>query len=95
MTITRMLLFLGLLTPKRLMEQTTSQILQPEHLSGRTVNLLDTKILLVPYYKFVLAILLKKQSLSMNFNPELRIGSTPIFSQFACLTLKTLCPILA
>jgi hypothetical protein len=41
-----MQLFLGLLTPKRLMEQTTSQSLQPEHRSGITVNFLDTPFLL-------------------------------------------------
>jgi hypothetical protein len=39
-----MLLFLGLLTPKRLIEHTTSQSLQPEHLSGITVNFLDTTL---------------------------------------------------
>jgi hypothetical protein len=40
-----MQLFLGLFAPKRLMEQTTSQSLQPEHRSGITVNFLDTPIL--------------------------------------------------
>jgi hypothetical protein len=48
-TITRIQLFLGLLTPKRLIEQTTSQSLQPEHFSGTTVNFLDTKILLISF----------------------------------------------
>ena len=39
--MTRMALFFGLLTPKRLTEQTNSQILQPEHLSGTTANFQD------------------------------------------------------
>jgi hypothetical protein len=36
-----MALFLGLFTPKRLMEQTNSQILHPEHRSGTTANFQD------------------------------------------------------
>jgi hypothetical protein len=36
-----MALFLGLFTPKRLIEQTNSQILHPEHRSGTTANFQD------------------------------------------------------
>jgi hypothetical protein len=36
-----MALFLGLFTPNRLMEQTNSQILHPEHRSGTTANFQD------------------------------------------------------
>src|SRR3990172_8510606 len=39
--MTRIALFLGLFTPKRSMEQTSSQILHPEHRSGTTASFQD------------------------------------------------------
>jgi hypothetical protein len=48
-----MALFLGLFTPKRWMEQTNSQILQPEHRSGTTANFQDISFLLAEIVEFV------------------------------------------
>jgi hypothetical protein len=42
-----MALFLGLFAPKRLIEQTNSQILHPEHRSGTTASFQDIFFLLV------------------------------------------------